>query len=417
MSERTLDQWLVWFEHVHPLEMDLRLDRVEEVSKNLCIRELPCPVITVGGTNGKGSTVSYLETIYRRAGYKTGATISPHILRFNERIRVNGEDVDDARLCRWFSEVEAKRGEVALTFFEFAILGAVYGFVESGVDVIILEVGLGGRLDAANLWDADVSIVTNVSLDHEQWLGKGRDAIGREKAGIARAGRPCVVGDLDPPYGLTTQLQAIGCDLIQNGVDYQVRDLGEQFAIDGYGEFPRPGMIGHWQLSNAACAVIASTALSGRLPVSKTQQDAGIAGTVVTGRMQVREVAGRQVMFDVGHNPAAAQMGVDAIKALAPKGRVRAVSAIMSDKAYQEVAALWCQAVDAWYVGNLQMPRALKSSVYAEVLNALNAKVTDHPQLVDAFDQAIADSEADDLVVVFGSFYTVEAVMRHLQQR
>ncbi|MEN9424451.1 MAG: bifunctional tetrahydrofolate synthase/dihydrofolate synthase, partial [Pseudomonadota bacterium] len=290
----TLDDWLRWQEHQFLTAIKLGLGRIHDVAERMDLLQLPVPVMTVGGTNGKGSTCAMLTRILMLQGYRVGTYTSPHLLRYNERIAVNAEPVSDAAICQAFAAIDHARDDIDLTYFEFGTLAAVYCFLQANVDVIVLEVGLGGRLDACNLWDADVAVITSIGIDHVDWLGSTREAIGREKAGIMRAGKPVVCGDPQPPAIIAAEAARIGAPLLQYGQDFTSAGI------------PQPALLGDVQRQNAACVVTALQQLAERLPVSAENIHQGLQSVSLMGRMQ-RVHEQPEVIVDVAHNPHAAK--------------------------------------------------------------------------------------------------------------
>lgn len=414
----TLDGWLAALEQLHPTPIELGLTRVRAVAEQMGLQQMPCSLITVAGTNGKGSTVTYLDAIYRAAGYRSCCQFSPHMLRFNERIRLNGEDASDAQILEALRAVEAGRGDTSLTYFEYTVLAAVWLYHRAEPDVIILEVGLGGRLDACNIWDCDAAVVTNVSLDHERWLGDNREAIGAEKAAIARAGRPALVGDREPPQSLLRTLAEIGAETQLIDRDFHIEADGEGWVFrhaDGELRLPAPGLAGAWQLANAACAVGVVRAMAERLPLAEEAIAEGLRRAHIAGRFQRGQVGGVEVVMDVGHNPDAARRLAEQLAGEGGQGRTLAVSAVMADKDLDGILAHLGDGFDGWYLGALEMDRALEPEAYRARLGAL----TDAPchcfaDLDQALDAAVVEAGEGDRVIVFGSFYTVAELIRRL---
>lgn len=291
MRFATLDDWLGWQETLHPKAIDLRLERVRTVLQRLQPEPPAYTVITVGGTNGKGSCVAMLDSILRAAGYPVGAYSSPHLLRYNERIRINGVEADDAAICRAFARIDAVRSEISLTYFEFGTLAALELFREAGVDVAVLEVGLGGRLDAVNVLDADAALVVSIGIDHVDWLGADRDSIGYEKAGIYRAGRPAICADPDPPPRLLDFAQSLGASLRRVGRDYhfsqQENSWRWQSDTAQFNDLPLPALAGVHQIGNAAAALAILDSLRDRLLVTAEAIRAGLTQTQLPGRFQI----------------------------------------------------------------------------------------------------------------------------------
>lgn len=411
IAAETLDGWLAALEQLHPKPIELGLTRVYSVAQQMGLLQLPCPLITVAGTNGKGSTVSYLDAVYRAAGYRVCCQFSPHMLRFNERIRLHGQDASDAQILEAFSAIEVGREDVSLTYFEYTVLAAVWLYLRAKPDVIILEVGLGGRLDACNIWDCDAAIITNISVDHQRWLGDSREAIGGEKAAVARKNKPAIVGDINPPASLLNTLGEIGADVRLITREFSIVPSAKHWTYKSDTEdleLPRPTLAGEWQLTNAACAVSAVRALEHSLPVKKQALAQGLQEAHIAGRFQSGRVDGVAVVMDVGHNPDAARQLATQLKASQTSGRVLAVSAVMADKDLGGMLACLDGCFDGWYLGGLAIERAMSPHDYRTQLE----KHTQVPSqcfdtLDQAFDSAIAAAEDSDRVVVFGSFYTV----------
>lgn len=414
----TLGGWLSALEQLHPTPIELGLVRIRQVAEQMGLLALPCPLITVAGTNGKGSTVTYLDAIYRAAGYRTCCQFSPHMLRFNERIRLNGEDATDRQIMQALAAVESGRQDTSLTYFEYTVLAAVWLYQRAEPDVIILEVGLGGRLDACNIWHCDVAVITNISVDHQRWLGDSREAIGAEKAAIARAGRAAIVGDRAPPSSLLGALADIGAELYCIDEHFSVEQTAEGWAyntVSGSLKLPLPALAGEWQLHNAACAVTAVQALAEQLPVSADAVASGLKDAHIAGRFQRGEVDGIAVVMDVGHNEDAARQLATQLKKWTGTGRTLAVSAVMADKDLQGILGHLAPCFDGWYLGDLGIDRALCSTDYQALLAPLSAApATTFDDLGPAFDAAIEAAKPEDRVVVFGSFYTVaELITRY----
>jgi dihydrofolate synthase/folylpolyglutamate synthase len=415
-----LDAWLSWQMQLHPKAIALGLERVGAVWARLGPASLPFPLITVGGTNGKGSCVAMAEAMCRAAGYRTGVYSSPHLLRYNERVRVDGEDVSDALLCASFERIDRARGEAALTYFEFGTLAALDIFVQSPPDVVILEVGLGGRLDAVNLWDADVSVVTSIGLDHTAWLGESLDEIASEKAGIFRPGRPAVIGQRDAPARLRDEAELRGSLPMQLGreIDWNMGDGGGWIWSAPSGErlaLPEPAMRGPFQYDNASAAIAALRALHDRLPLSVNAIRAGLQRARLPGRFQVFPGALTYIL-DVAHNGEAAQALAANLRAFGCRGRLRAVLAVLGDKSPASIVEPLLPFVIDWYLTQSRDPRAMP----VEVLNARLAAVLPGPaaatssDLEVALDAAESASEPGDAVLVVGSFTSVSAALRRL---
>lgn len=415
-----LDAWLSWQMQLHPKAIALGLERVAAVWARLGPASLPFPLVTVGGTNGKGSCVAMAEAICRAAGYRTGVYSSPHLLRYNERVRIDGEDVSDELLCEAFERIDRARGEMALTYFEFGTLAALDIFVRSAPDIVILEVGLGGRLDAVNLWDADVSVVTSIGLDHMAWLGDSLDEIAYEKAGIFRPGRPAVIGQRDAPARLRAEAQLRGSLPMQLGreIDWSLGDGGGWIWSAPSGErlaLPEPAMRGPFQYDNASAAIAALRALQECLPISVNAIRAGLQRARLPGRFQVFPGSLTWIL-DVAHNGEAAQALAANLRAFACRGRLRAVLAVLEDKSPESIVGPLLPFVGDWYLAQSRDPRAMPVEVLSKRLEgALPAPAAVLLSDLDAaLDAAEAASEPGDALLVVGSFTTVGAALRRL---
>ncbi|MEX1829050.1 bifunctional tetrahydrofolate synthase/dihydrofolate synthase [Luteibacter sp. CQ10] len=416
---RSLAEWLAYQESVHAVGIDMGLERVGAVWRAMGSPR-PAPlVITVGGTNGKGSTVALLEGMLRAAGYRVGCYTSPHLLHYNERVRIEGRDASDDALVASFERIESARGEIPQTYFEFGTLAALDLMARAGLDVAILEVGLGGRLDAVNIVDADVAVITTIDLDHQAWLGGDRDSIGREKAGIARADTPAIVGEREPPAGLLDALQGIGARIERAGEAYGV-------AIDDDGAWrwshrdgtlyrlPRPALDAPVQYANAAAAIAALHALRPRLDVPPDAIAQALRDVRVAGRLQ--PVAERPLtLVDVGHNPQAARALAEWIDATPRRGRVLAVYGALSDKDTASVIAALGTRVAHWYLAGLDRdtPRGLPGAALAESLATVlpGAAHTVFPTVSPAWAAAREAAGDDDVLLLFGSFFVAGAAL------
>jgi len=418
----TLPAWLALLESRHAENhIDLGLDRVRQVKEALELK-FSCPVIMVAGTNGKGSTCSMLEAILLQAGYRVGLYIKPHFLDFNERARINGEMASDAALIAAFDAVEAKRGAVPLTYFEFTTLAIMQLLASSALDVVILEVGLGGRLDAVNVIDADVSIVTSVDIDHTDYLGDTREQIGFEKAGIYRPGKAAICSDPVPPQSLIDHANAIGADLWLLGRDFNYAGDKQQWSYGGRSlrrnSLAYPSLRGANQLLNAAAALAALEALRHELPVGAQEVRTGLVLVELPGRFQV--LPGRpSVIYDVAHNPHAAATLAQNLANMGFYRYTYAVFGVMQDKDIDGVLAPMAQYVDHWCVAQLPSPRAADAEELAGRIAArrpADAKPGDwtaqaFSDPAAAYEHALKQAGENDRIVVFGSFYTVAGVM------
>lgn len=418
MTTRTLAEWLSYQEGVHTVGIDLGLDRVSAVWRAMGSPRPAPVVITVGGTNGKGSTVALLEAMLREAGYRVGCYTSPHLIHYNERIRLDGEDASDEALVASFERIEAARGAIAQTYFEFGTLAAIDLMARASLDVAILEVGLGGRLDAVNIIDADIAVVTTIDLDHQDWLGNDRDSIGREKAGIARAGRTAIIGETNPPDGLIDALQGIGASVQRAGQDFSTHIQGEGWRWthrDGSAfDLPRPALDAPVQFANAAAAIATLHALADRLTVPAQALARGLRIVRVSGRLQ--RIGERPLtLVDVGHNPQAARALAEWIDAERPQGRVLAVYGALSDKDTGGVIAALGDRVAHWYLAALDRdtPRGLSDTAIAASLAATlpGASSDAFPSVTAAWSAARSAAGEDDVVLVFGSFFVASAAL------
>jgi len=409
----TLSDWLAWQETLHPVAIDLGLERVAAVARQLdCLQPAPV-VITVAGTNGKGSTLAMLESILRHAGYRVGCYTSPHLFFYNERLRINDEVVADQRWCDAFARIDKLRGETSLTYFEFGTLAALDIMQRDSLDVALLEVGLGGRLDAVNIVDADVAIVTSIGLDHTDWLGDTRDAIGFEKAGIFRADKPAICGDASPPDKLLEAAITIGADLQVLGRDFHMSHTDKRWSWQGVGgqykSLPWPALPGMHQLANSASALAALDSLHDRLPVNEASVVSGLKQLVLPGRVQVLPGKVEQVL-DVSHNAQAAQALADVLENQSqPGGVTYAVIGMMRDKDIAAYVAALRDKVDHWYPVGLDCARALLPGPLAEHLQRVSGigSVTACRSVVEARTALANQVKTGDRVLVCGSFYTV----------
>ncbi len=420
---KTLPDWLAHCERLHPKNIDMGLARVRAVAERMGLR-LACPVITVAGTNGKGSTCAMLEAILSQSGYRTGVYTSPHLVHFEERLRLRGENVDASELIASFSRVEAARrqngDEISLTYFEFSTLAILDVMAGAGLDVAILEVGLGGRLDAVNIIDPDCAVITSIDLDHMEFLGDDRDSIGREKAGIMRTGRPVVVSDPLPPQSVLDQALEVGADLWRFGVDFNYSGDKQQWAWAGrerrYAGLAYPALRGANQLVNASGVLAALTALRERLPVTAQAVRNGMAMVQLPGRFQV--IAGQPTLvLDVAHNPHSVAALAANLDAMGYFPTTHAVFGAMADKDLGPMLARVASLVDRWYFTDLPTPRAASALALRARWEALRlrpeAVLSTHADPLLALEAAMGEADPADRIVVFGSFHTVGGVLAH----
>lgn len=403
-SSSSLEEWLVYLEQLHGQAIELGLDRIRHVATELNLLK-PAPfVFTVGGTNGKGTTCRTLEVLLMAAGYRVGVYSSPHFIRYAERVRINGQELSDQQHISSFDSLNQGRGETSLTFFEFSTLSALQLFKQSDLDVVILEVGLGGRLDATNIVDADVAVLTSIALDHTDWLGPDRESIGREKAGIFRQGKPAVVGEPDMPFTISKVAQDKGAILLARGKEwsYSASSHSWQFQdIQGkLTELPLPQI----PLANAATA-LAALRVSG-LTLSEAVLRESIATATLPGRFQIVQHS-PLVILDVAHNPHAARYLVEKIEQLAPKGKVHGVLGMLHDKDIEGTITILSEAVDQWYCASLDGPRGASAQRLQQSLPEAEC----YDRVEQAWQAALSQADADDVVLVCGSFHTVAALM------
>ncbi len=426
---RTLDEWFAYQQRVHALGVDLGLARVGEVWRRMGAPRIARTVITVGGTNGKGSTVAFLEAMLRAAGHSVGSYTSPHLLRYNERVRIDGTDIDDASLVDAFERIEAARlADVALpvplTYFEFGTLAALWIFAQREIDVAVLEVGLGGRLDAVNIIDADAAIVTTIDLDHQDWLGHDRDTIAREKAGIFRAGRPAIIGDPAAPLGLFESARAIDALACVADRHYRIEAHRHGWTWrsgDVALELPDPQLAAPMQRANAAAAIAALYTLRERLGFDAGVLAAGVRNARIAARLQhLTRTGAAELIVDVAHNPQAAQVLAHWLAAHPPHGRNLAVFGALNDKDVAGIVAPLAPHVAQWFAGGLDAETArglsatdLLARVREEVVETA---VATHVDMFAALDAAAACARADDRILAFGSFFVAAAAMRWAQR-
>ena len=421
--DSSLKDWLGRVERLHAKPIDLGLDRVRAVADRLRLK-LDVPTAVVGGTNGKGSTCGMLDSILRAAGYRVGLYTSPHLLEFNERCRIDGVNAADADLVEQFEAVESARDGTSLTYFEFTTLASLRLFSREPLDALVLEIGLGGRLDAVNIVDADVAIVTSVDLDHMDYLGPTREAIGYEKAHIYRAGRPAICSDPAPPRSLLDHAASIGADLWRFGRDFNYQGDRQQWAYAGRrlrrSGLPYPSLRGANQLLNASGALAALETLAERLPVSQQAVRQGLLTVELPGRFQV--LPGRPaVILDVAHNPHAAAVLAENLDNMGFHPSTHAVFGMLRDKDIDGVVARLGGRIDHWHVAPTPGERGCDAATIAALVRARAGSggcvVSEYPDLAAAFDGARESAEADDRIVAFGSFLTVAEVMRAIRAR
>ena len=415
---QNLQDWLAHCERLHPRTIEMGLERSQTVAARMELR-FDCPVITVAGTNGKGSTCAMLEAIALQAGWRTGVYTSPHLVDFQERCRIRGDIVQPADLVPHFERVEVARGEISLTYFEFTTLAIMSLLAATSLDVVILEVGLGGRLDTVNIIDADCAVITSIDLDHMELLGTDREAIGREKAGILRAGRPAIVSDPVPPQSVIDRANAIGADLWLLGRDFNFSGDPQQWSWAGrgrrYAGLAYPALRGANQLLNASGVLAALESLRERLPVTAQAIRNGFSMVELPGRFQV--VPGQPALvLDVAHNPHSVAALAANLDAMGFYPTTHAVFGAMADKDLAPMLRKMGPLVDRWYFTDLDTPRAARAD---DLLARWTAQETrkdvagsSHASPMTALREAAAAADPADRIVVFGSFYTVGGVLK-----
>ena len=415
----TLEDWLAHCERLHPKTIDLGLERVRAVARRMELA-FDCPVFTVAGTNGKGSTCALLEAILSEAGYRTGVYTSPHLVRFEERCRVRGESAPASDLVAAFERVESARGEVSLTYFEFTTLAILDVLARAGLDAVVLEVGLGGRLDAVNIIDTDCAIVTSIDIDHAELLGDTREKIGFEKAGILRTGRPAIVSDPMPPHSVVDHAREIDADLWLLGRDYNYSGDPQQWAWAGrgrrYAGLAYPALRGANQLINASGVLAALQAMRQRLPVTAQALRNGLALVQLPGRFQI--VPGQPALvLDVAHNPHAVAALALNLDAMGFYPTTHGVFGAMQDKDLAAMLARMDPLIDRWYFTDLPTPRAAGAAALQAEWQAATRRTDAAAQVcaspAQALQAAAAGATPADRIVVFGSFYTVGGVLEH----
>lgn len=419
-NSSSLNDWLTWLDHLDPSKIELGLERIRSVWQKAAIGKLAPVEVIVAGTNGKGSCVGMLENILGHAGYRVGSYTSPHIHHYNERVRINGNEVDDQLLVDGFAYVDALRGDTQLTYFEFGTLAAFKVFADAQLDIVLLEVGLGGRLDAVNLVDADVALVTSIDLDHMDWLGKDRDSIAYEKAGVFRQGKMAICADENPPETLTRHARVTGTPLLVLNRDFgfDVDDhgtwswwLNDQQGQWQLGELPKSGLGGGVQYTNAAAVL----AVLQQLPVGPVTLEAihdGLATTHVPGRFETLSYE-PDIIVDVAHNPQSARALAEHLQTQGVNGQTLAVFGAMADKDLRGIVEPLVDHVDSWY---LATPATLRAAGVVDLETALSASgeqtYTDYENIMSALAAARTAAKQDDRIIIFGSFYTVAEAMQ-----
>ena len=416
----TVDEWLDWQQTVHPLNIDFKLERILSVYKKLNISKIANKIITVAGTNGKGSTVSFLESVLNETKYHVGTFTSPHILRYNERIKINGIEIDDESLLETFEMIDDIRGDTTLTYFEFATLSAFYLFSKSNLDVAVLEVGLGGRLDATNIVDSDISIITSIGIDHTEFLGNTIDSIALEKAGVMRPFKTCIYAQENPPAALLKYAKNKSVNLLIHNNDYRVSLGSSNWSLksknNSINEIPNLKMIGDYQYNYAAASLLALDAL---LPECLEDHDVikkALSETEISGRFQYLSKS-PDIILDVAHNEDAAKSLSDNIKKIG-YDKIIVVLGVLADKDVYSIVEPFSSLVDHWYIGTINSERGMNSDEIKFRINSIyknKLSIGTYASVTSAFNAAKYDQMKDSLLLVYGSFYTVsEALKAHL---
>ncbi|MDF0732537.1 bifunctional tetrahydrofolate synthase/dihydrofolate synthase [Pseudomonas entomophila] len=424
MSQRSLGEWLAYLEQLHPSAIDMGLERSQQVLARLGLGRLAPRVVTVTGTNGKGSTCAFVASLLRAQGLKVGVYSSPHLLRYNERVLIDGREASDEQLCEAFAAVEAARGETSLTYFEMGTLAAFWLFHQSALDAVVLEVGLGGRLDTVNLVDADFSLVTSIGVDHAEYLGNTRESVAFEKAGIFRQGKAALCGDLDPPQPLLDKARELACPFFLRGRDFDLASTEHHWQWRGRTADGSPVELHDLPLldlpmENAALALQAYLLMG--LPWDAARITQALLATRITGRLDRRTLfwQGKRVelLLDVGHNPHAAEYLARRLAARPPRGRRLAVFGLLADKDLSGVIAPLRGLVEQWAVAPLETPRSRPAAELADALTNLGATVKSYPSVDAALEGQCAQATADDQILLFGSFFCVGQALEWLERQ
>lgn len=415
----SLEKWLKWQESLHFTAIELGLERCRRVADNMGMLKPGYTVISVAGTNGKGSSVTMLDQILRNAGYTVGRYLSPHLIKYNERISINGVEVTDAELCESFDRIDRARGDISLTYFEFGTLAALDLFRQHNVELAILEVGLGGRLDAVNILDADVALISSIDLDHQQWLGNSRESIGREKAGIFRNKAPAVCSDPNPPQTIMDCASALGTPLSLSGRDFSYTSNKDgwswQSAQTSWRDLPRPMQYSDFQLQNAAGVLMVLEQIRHEFPVEEQHIKNGLANFRLSGRMQ--QIPGEvQMILDVAHNRESVRALIANLQSVPCLGKTHIIIGMLKDKSHDMVLSELSDVADSWSVVTLAEERGCHAEQLMQVLANLDIRDNVHPfdSVADALDGIRQTARPGDRIVITGSFLTVGAALRHM---
>lgn len=412
MSEKTLSQWLGYLEQLHPSEIELGLERIRKIAERMDVLE-PAPlVITVTGTNGKGSTCAFLAQLLSAQGMRVGVYSSPHFLRYNERIQIAGEPVADELICAAFAQIEQVRADTSLTYFEFGTLAALQIFTRSQLDAVILEVGLGGRLDAVNIVEPDIAVITTIALDHADWLGTSREQVAQEKAGIMRSGKPVVCGDPQPPANLQQLAQEYGAQLYLRGRDFDLQQQAHSWSWQSREHALHELPLLDLPMQNAAVALQVFELL--QLGWQPQQIAAALRETKITGRLQRVEYRNKRLLLDVAHNPQAAEYLAQRLQQRQTGGRRLAVFGALNDKDVPAVISAMAPVIASWAGAELPSPRSYTQQQLAQMLETAGVGFKLYPDIAAALESQVQQAGADDEILVFGSFFTVARVLEHI---
>lgn len=424
MTQRTLGEWLAYLEQLHPSAIDMGLERSRQVATRLGLGQPAPRVVTVTGTNGKGSTCAFVASLLRAQGLKVGVYSSPHLLRYNERVQIDGLEASDEQLCQAFAAVEAARGEVSLTYFEAGTLAAFWLFKQSALDAVVLEVGLGGRLDTVNLVDADLAAITSIGVDHCDFLGDTRESVAFEKAGILRAGKPALCGDLNPPQPLLDKVRELGCPFLLRGRDFDLASTDQHWqwrGVDAHGQVVELHDLPLLDLPMENAALALQTYLLTGLPWNAAQIAQALRDTRIVGRLDRRQFnwQGKRlsILLDVGHNPHAAQYLAHRLASRPVAGKRLAVFGLLADKDLAGVIEPLRAQVASWAVAPLDTARSRAASELQAALQNLGADVKSYASVAEALQGQCAQATADDEILLFGSFFCVGEALQWLSRQ
>lgn len=416
---RSIDKWLHWQESLHFTAIELGLERCRRVANNMGLLNPSYNVISVAGTNGKGSSIIMLDRILRNAGYKIGRYTSPHLLRYNERICINGNEASDTELCESFDRIDRARGDISLTYFEFGTLAALDLFRQHNVQLAILEVGLGGRLDAVNILDADISLITSIDIDHQEWLGNNRESIGREKAGIFRNLAPAICSEPNPPQSLLDCSEALGTPISILGSDYQFNLINDTWSWSTKDtrieRLPRPMKYCDFQIQNASGVLMLLAKIQDEYPVSTENIKQGLSSFRLEGRFQIIPGAIPKIL-DVAHNRESIKALVNNLKMIPCYGKTHIILGMLKDKDHQRVIKELIEITDTWHFVSISQDRGIEAKILTSKLKALGRleNISEYSNVEEALDKIHKLSMPDDRIIITGSFYTVGAAIRYL---